>query len=197
MKKIIAPVIIVILAVGIFTACSSQIKNSDLKKEVKNYVSEEGVTSIMIDPNDYPKPSDKKIKKMLTKEQYAVTQENATEFAFSNEYFDNHEPGIYIDIVTGEPLFASEDKYDSGCGWPSFTKPIVKDGVIYVTDTSFNMTRTEVRSRSGDGHLGHVFEDGPKDRGGLRYCINSASIRFVHKDDMETEGYGFLLNVAK
>jgi peptide methionine sulfoxide reductase msrA/msrB len=153
--------------------------------------------SIMIDPADYPKPDDEAIKAMLTDEQYAVTQLNYTEFAFTNAYFESKDPGIYVDIVTGEPLFASEDKYDSGCGWPSFVKPIVPEVVTEITDTSYNMTRVEVRSRVGDGHLGHVFEDGPYDRGGLRYCINSASIKFIHRDDMESEGYGFLLDVAK
>jgi len=152
---------------------------------------------IMIDPANYPKPDDTAIREMLTEDQYAVTQENATEHAFANEYFENHEPGIYVDVVTGEPLFSSEDKYDSGCGWPSFVKPIDPEAVTYVTDESFNMVRVEVRGRTGGGHLGHVFEDGPKDRGGKRYCINSAAITFVHKDDMKAEGYSFLLSVAK
>lgn len=197
MKKIVILIIIMILVVGVLAACSSQTKTNSLKTEASISVKDVEGTSIMIDPNNYPKPKDREIRKMLTKEQYAVTQENATEFAFSNEYFDNHEPGIYVDIVTGEPLFSSEDKYDSGCGWPSFVKPITPEVVIEKVDTSYNMTRTEVRGRTGEGHLGHVFEDGPKDRGGLRYCINSASIRFIHKDDMEEQGYGFLLHVAK
>ena len=151
---------------------------------------------LYIAPGDYPKPSDEELKEKLTDIQYAVTQENQTEYAFSNEYFDNHEPGIYVDVATGEPLFASEDKYDSGCGWPSFVKPIADYVVTYDTDSSFNMVRTEVRSRVGDSHLGHVFDDGPADRGGKRYCINSASIRFIPKDEMEAEGYGYLLHVA-
>ena len=151
---------------------------------------------IYIAPGDYPKPSDEEIKAMLTDSQYAVTQQSATEYAFSNEYFDNHDPGIYVDVVTGEPLFASEDKYDSGCGWPSFVKPITEDVVTYKTDSSYNMIRVEVRSRVGDSHLGHVFDDGPTDRGGKRFCINSASIRFIPKDEMEAEGYGYLLPVA-
>jgi len=126
----------------------------------------------------------------LTDEQRRVTQNAATERAFSGEYNDHAEPGIYVDIVSGEPLFASSDKYDSGCGWPSFTKPIVSENINTLRDTSYGMTRIEVRSTHGESHLGHVFPDGPADRGGLRYCINSASLRFVHRDDMEREGYG-------
>ncbi|MEJ6394518.1 peptide-methionine (R)-S-oxide reductase MsrB [Gymnodinialimonas sp. 2305UL16-5] len=123
----------------------------------------------------------------LTPEQYRVTQQNGTERPGTGELLDNKEPGIYVDIVSGEPLFASSDKYESGCGWPSFTKPI--DNVTEHRDSSHGMIRTEVRSTHGDSHLGHVFPDGPRDRGGLRYCINSASLRFVHRDDMEAEGY--------
>jgi len=126
----------------------------------------------------------------LTPEQYRVTQQNATERPGTGEYLDNHEPGIYVDVVSGEPLFASADKFESGCGWPSFTKPIEPANVNELTDSSYGMARTEVRSAHGDSHLGHVFPDGPRDRGGLRYCINSASLRFVHRDDMEREGYG-------
>ena len=107
---------------------------------------------------------------------------------------DNHEPGIYVDIVSGEPLFASSDKFESGCGWPSFTKPIAPANVSELRDMSYGMVRTEVRSAHGDSHLGHVFDDGPRDRGGLRYCINSASLRFIHRDDMEKEGYGAYLD---
>ena len=130
----------------------------------------------------------------LTKEQYRVTQESATERPGTGEYLDNHEPGIYVDIVSGEPLFASSDKFESGCGWPSFTKPIEPAHVNELKDASYGMVRTEVRSAHGDSHLGHVFDDGPRDRGGLRYCINSASLRFVHRDDMEKEGYGAYLD---
>ena len=130
----------------------------------------------------------------LTKEQYRVTQESATERPGTGEYLDNHEPGIYVDIVSGEPLFASADKFESGCGWPSFTKPIEPACVKELNDVSHGMLRTEVRSADGDSHLGHVFDDGPRDRGGLRYCINSASLRFVHRDDMEKEGYGAYLD---
>ncbi len=130
----------------------------------------------------------------LTPEQYRVTQQNGTEAPGSGEYLDNIEPGIYVDIVSGEPLFASSDKFDSGCGWPSFTKPIVPENVNELRDSSHGMIRTEVRSAHADSHLGHVFPDGPKDRGGLRYCINSAALRFIHRDDMEAEGYGAYLN---
>src|SRR5215813_7350675 len=130
----------------------------------------------------------------LTPEQYRVTQQSGTERPGTGEYLDNKEPGIYVDIVSGEPLFASSDKYEPGCGWPSFTKSIEPTNVKELRDTSHGMIRTEVRSTHGDSHLGHVFPDGPKDRGGLRYCINSASLRFIHRDDMEAEGYGAYLD---
>ena len=130
----------------------------------------------------------------LSPEQYRVTQQSGTEHPGTGEHLDNKEPGIYVDIVSGEPLFASSDKFDSGCGWPSFTKPIVPANVAELRDSSHGMIRTEVRSAHGDSHLGHVFPDGPRDRGGLRYCINSASLRFVHRDRMEAEGYGAYLN---
>ena len=145
-----------------------------------------------INSQEYIVPSDDVLRATLTDIQYRVTQESDTEYAFSNEYFDNHEKGLYVDVVTGEPLFLSTDKFDSGCGWPSFVQPIIPDVVVELTDTSYGMTRTEVRSRAGDTHLGHVFTDGPTDRGGLRYCINSASIRFIPYDEMPAEGYGFL-----
>jgi len=130
----------------------------------------------------------------LSPEEYRVTQKNGTERPGTGQYLDNKAPGIYVDIVSGEPLFASADKYDSGCGWPSFTKPIQSAHVTELRDATLGMVRTEVRSRDGDSHLGHVFPDGPQDRGGLRYCINSASLRFVHRDDMEAEGYGAYLD---
>lgn len=145
-----------------------------------------------IKEHNYSVPSKEELKKKLTPVQYAVTQENDTEKPYTNEYADNHKAGIYVDIVSGEPLFTSLDKYDSGCGWPSFTKPIVPQVVTEHKDTSFNMVRTEVRSRVANIHLGHVFDDGPKDKGGLRYCINSASIRFIPKDDLKEQGYGYL-----
>lgn len=152
---------------------------------------------VVIDPAKYPKPSDDDLKRKLTDIQYRVTQKNETESSFSNEYWDNKEKGIYVDVATGEPLFSSSDKFDSGCGWPSFSKPIAKDVVTYREDKSYNMNRTEVRSRSGDSHLGHVFNDGPKELGGLRFCINSASIKFIPLKDMEDRGYGYLKHLVK
>ena len=143
-----------------------------------------------IDAENYTKPTDSELKNILTEMQYRVTQGNETEPAFHNEYWDNTEKGIYVDIVTGEPLFVSSNQYDSGCGWPSFTKPISDVVVSYKKDHSFGMKRVEVRSRIGDSHLGHVFEDGPGEKGGLRYCINSASLRFIPLSEMDKEGYG-------
>ena len=133
----------------------------------------------------------------LTADQYRVTQNGGTEAPGTGELLDNHEPGVYVDIVSSEPLFASSDKFESGCGWPSFTKPIEPARVNELRDASHGMSRTEVRSAAGDSHLGHVFNDGPRDRGGLRYCINSASLRFIHRDDMEAEGYGVYLDQVK
>lgn len=130
----------------------------------------------------------------LTPQQFHVTQQNGTERPWTGPYLGNKEVGIYVDIVSGEPLFASGDKYESGCGWPSFTKPIEPAHVEELTDNSLGMSRTEVRSKHGDSHLGHVFPDGPADRGGLRYCINGASLRFIAKDEMEGEGYGDYIN---
>ena len=126
----------------------------------------------------------------LTPEQYAVTQESATEPAFTGEFWNNHQDGIYVDIVSGEPLFSSTDKFDSGSGWPSFTRPIDPDNVIKHADNSYGMRRTEVRSSNGDSHLGHLFDDGPIQDGGLRYCINSAALRFIPVYQLEAEGYG-------
>lgn len=152
---------------------------------------------IIIEEKDYKKPSEEKIKEKLTSLQYEVTQQNETEGAFTNEYWLNNKEGIYVDIVTGEPLFSSKDKFNSACGWPSFSKPIVSEVVKYNEDQSFNMIRTEVRSRSGDSHLGHLFDDGPEELGGLRYCINSASLEFIPIEEMQKRGYGYLLKILK
>ncbi|OCX64564.1 peptide-methionine (R)-S-oxide reductase [Thioclava sp. SK-1] len=130
----------------------------------------------------------------LTPEQYRITQQSGTEAPGSGEYLAEKRRGIYVDIVSGEPLFASAAKYESGCGWPSFTRPLITDHVQELTDTSHGMTRIEVRSRDGDSHLGHVFPDGPQDQGGLRYCINSAALRFIPAEEMEAEGYGDLID---
>ena len=135
------------------------------------------------------------LKQKLTPMQYKVTQENGTEPPFQNEYDAHFDEGIYVDIVSGKPLFSSKDKYDAGCGWPSFTKPIEDTEVTEHFDTSYGMRRTEVRSKSADSHLGHVFPDGPMEAGGLRYCINSAALRFVPKDKLEQEGYGNYLKL--
>ncbi|WP_035618156.1 peptide-methionine (R)-S-oxide reductase MsrB [Lacticigenium naphthae] len=133
--------------------------------------------------------SEKELKNRLTKQQFEVTQNNATERPFTGEYDDFYEEGIYVDVVSGEPLFSSKDKYDAGCGWPSFTKPIEKQGIEEKVDKKFGMRRIEVRSLESNSHLGHVFPDGPKEAGGLRYCINSAALRFIPVEDLEKEGY--------
>ena len=131
----------------------------------------------------------------LSPEQFRVTQQNATERPFDNAYWEHDEPGLYVDVVSGEPLFSSLDKFDSGCGWPSFTKPLATENVETQPDNSLGLNRTEVRSTHGDSHLGHVFDDGPQDAGGLRYCINSASLRFIPVDELENEGYGDYLKL--
>lgn len=145
----------------------------------------------------YEKKSKEELKKVLTKEQYWVTQENGTERPYINEYDNNFEEGIYVDITTGEPLFSSDDKFNSGCGWPAFSKPINRSLIKELVDKSHGMIRTEVRSKTGDAHLGHVFCDGPLEKGGLRYCINSASLKFIPKDEMEEAGYGYMLDENK
>lgn len=143
----------------------------------------------------YEKMTEKELKEKLTSLQYHVTQNSLTEKPYDNEYYDNFKRGIYVDITSGEPLFLSTDKFESGCGWPAFSKPINRSVIKEKRDTSFNMERIEVRSKNSDSHLGHVFNDGPKELGGLRYCINSASLKFIPKCDMEREGYGEYLKL--
>ena len=143
-----------------------------------------------MDKKDYTKKSREELKKVLTQIQFEVTQENGTEKSFENEFWNNKESGIYVDINSGEPLFTSLDKFDSGCGWPSFTKPLDDQNVSENKDTTHGMQRTEVRSKYGDSHLGHIFNDGPLNTGGLRYCINSAALKFIPVKKLEVEGYG-------
>ena len=150
---------------------------------------------LRIDPGDYQKPARQAIQDKLTAEQYRVTQEGGTEAPFRNEFWDKFDKGIYVDVVTGEPLFSSADKFESGCGWPAFSKPIEAPAVVELPDSGFGMKRTEVRSRAGDSHLGHVFENDPESPNGVRYCINSAALRFVPYEEMEAEGYGYLLDL--
>ncbi|HWQ59304.1 MAG TPA: peptide-methionine (R)-S-oxide reductase MsrB, partial [Clostridia bacterium] len=151
----------------------------------------------VVNPAAYQKPDGTRLHADLTPAQYEVTQRAATEPPFRNEFFDQYKPGIYVDVTTGEPLFASSDKFESGCGWPSFSRPIDPNVLCEKRDLAHCMIRTEVRSRVGDAHLGHVFDDGPRAKGGLRYCINSAALRFIPKEDMEKEGYGALIDFAR
>jgi peptide-methionine (R)-S-oxide reductase len=172
---------------------------SHVKSEIAGTPDGAEILTVLAQPPDKEKEMQKFGKNpesvsKLSPEQYRVTQQGGTERPGSGEYLNNNEPGIYVDIVSGEPLFASSDKYESGCGWPSFTKPIEPANVSELKDSTHGMIRTEVRSAHGDSHLGHVFTDGPADRGGLRYCINSASLRFIRRDDMADEGYGAYLD---
>ena len=152
---------------------------------------------IKINPEEFERKSKNELKKELSNLEYAVTMESATETPYTGQYWDSFEEGIYVDITTGEPLFSSKDKFRSQCGWPSFSKPIEKEVTRYYKDNSHYVERIEVRSRVGDAHLGHVFPDGPTELGGLRYCINSASIRFIKKEDLVKEGYADLLSIFK
>ncbi len=181
--RIITIAATVLLTVGVVAVWRSNGQN-------QTHQPDETLTNQSTNMTDFKKPSAAELKKKLTPEQFAVTQQSATEPAFHNEFWDNHKPGIYVDIVSGKPLFSSLDKFDSGCGWPSFTKPLAGTDVVEHTDNSYGMSRTEVRSADADSHLGHVFDDGPTDKGGLRYCINSASLKFIPVEEMEKAGYG-------
>lgn len=176
-----------IATVLLMVACQSNGQNTNQQNQK--------MTININDTNQYTKPTDAELRQTLTPLQYEVTQHAATEHPFDNAYDEETRPGIYVDVTTGQPLFASTDKYDSGCGWPAFTRPISEDLVDENTDRTHGMVRTEVKSRIGGSHLGHVFPDGPQDKGGLRYCINSASLRFVPKENMKAEGYGAYLRL--
>lgn len=165
--------------------------------EAKDPYLKQGKKDVVQQKPQYRKPTDEELRRRLTAEQYAVTQQGATERPYTNEYDHEFRPGIYVDITTGEPLFVSSDKFDSGCGWPAFSRPISPDVLTEHIDNSHGMRRVEVRSKTGDAHLGHVFPDGPRSAGGLRYCINSASLRFIPKSEMEAEGYGEYLPLVK
>ncbi|MDR3076451.1 MAG: peptide-methionine (R)-S-oxide reductase MsrB, partial [Synergistaceae bacterium] len=195
---IVTSIIAIFIAIAAYAVFAKAVRTSDRLEATEVHGELEkghegegsGMAKIEVDPARYVMPSKEELRQKLTDTQYKVTQEAATEMPFQNEFHDSDEEGIYVDVVTGEPLFSSIDKYDSGCGWPSFTKPIDLASVKAKSDTSHGMVRTEVRSRVGNSHLGHVFDDGPQDKGGLRYCINSAALRFIPKADLEKDGYG-------
>mgnify|MGYP001787492382 CR=1 FL=1 len=194
MKKVILAIVILGGAVGLQQYAVS---DSAMNKASNNAVhTENGNMKTAMTEEKYMKPADEELKSRLTPLQYDVTQNDATEPPFRNEYWNEKRPGIYVDIVTGEPLFTSSDKYDSGTGWPSFTKPITEESIVQKTDYKMIIPRQEIRSKIGDSHLGHVFKDGPEPTG-LRYCMNSASMRFVPKEEMAGQGYEELLSLLE
>ncbi len=185
---------LIVIAVILGFSLIMMIQNSSGPKIDQDNPNSQKANSDLSDKNSrYPKPSPEELKEKLDNEAYQITQNDKTEMAFSHKYNNLKDRGIYVDIVTGEPLFSSDDKFDSGTGWPSFTKPIDQTFLEEKKDSSFAMNRLEVRSKTGDSHLGHVFNDGPKEEGGLRYCINGGSLKFIPYDEMEEEGYGYLL----
>ena len=201
-KKLIIGIIAIVVTASIvvinISKIDAPIQNSETELAQNSLITNEVPTiPSRYNPQSFVKPSLVELRATLTPLQYQVTQEEGTERPFDNRYANTKEDGIYVDIVSGEPLFSSSDKYDSGTGWPSFVKPISADAVIEKVDTALFATRTEIRSRIADSHLGHVFDDGPHDRGGKRYCINSASMKFIPKADMEKLGYGAYVQFVK
>ena len=197
-KKYTKPIVVELIKLKRFDK-AEEYHQDYLKKNPNGYchINLNTANDALIDESKYSKLEDNVLKEKLSDLEYQVTQNAATERAYTHEYYNKDEDGIYVDITTGEPLFSSKDKFDSGCGWPSFTKPIATEVINYKEDNSYGMDRVEVRSRVGKAHLGHVFEDGPKAKGGLRYCINGASLKFIPYDEMEKEGYGDLKKYVK
>ena len=197
-KKYSKPIVVELIKLKRFDK-AEEYHQDYLKKNPNGYchINLNTANDVLIDESKYSKLEDNVLKEKLSDLEYQVTQNAATERAYTHEYYNKNEDGIYVDITTGEPLFSSKDKFDSGCGWPSFTKPIATEVINYKEDHSYGMDRVEVRSRVGKAHLGHVFEDGPRAKGGLRYCINGASLKFIPYDEMEKEGYGDLKKYVK